>query len=137
MPVTGAKAPPVLLIGETLDAATPLRKASRCASGFPRSVLVEGVGGTTHAGSLFGNACVDDTVAAYLRTRHPAEVRRGERRRPQVQAPRAAGPVRERGEAGRGAAQPGRSAEADRRALSSASCRSASCRISAGISSSS
>ncbi len=33
-------------------------------------MLVEGVGGTTHAGSLFGNACVDDTVAAYLRTRN-------------------------------------------------------------------
>ena len=68
VPVTGAKAPPVLLISETLDAATPFRGSLEVRKRFPRSVLVEGVGGTTHAGSLFGNACVDDTVAAYLRT---------------------------------------------------------------------
>jgi hypothetical protein len=29
-------------------------------------VLVEGVGGTTHAGSLSGVACTDDVIAAYL-----------------------------------------------------------------------
>jgi hypothetical protein len=29
-------------------------------------VLVEGVGGTTHAGSLNGVACTDNAVAAYL-----------------------------------------------------------------------
>ena len=66
--VTGAKAPPVLLISETLDAATPFRGSLEVRRRFPRSVLVEGVGGTTHAGSLFGNACVDDTIAAYLAT---------------------------------------------------------------------
>ncbi|MEV4703803.1 alpha/beta hydrolase [Actinoplanes sp. NPDC049316] len=66
--VTGAKAPPVLLISETLDAATPFPGSLEVRKRFPRSVLVEGVGGTTHAGSLFGNACVDDTIAAYLAT---------------------------------------------------------------------
>ncbi len=66
--VTGAKAPPVLLISETLDAATPFGGSLEVRKRFPRSVLVEGVGGTTHAGSLFGNACVDDTIAAYLKT---------------------------------------------------------------------
>jgi pimeloyl-ACP methyl ester carboxylesterase len=66
--VNGAKAPPVLLISETLDAATPFRGSLEVRKRFPRSVLVEGVGGTTHAGSLFGNACVDDTIAAYLAT---------------------------------------------------------------------
>ena len=65
--VTGAKAPPVLLISETLDAATPFAGSLEVRRRFPAAALVEGVGGTTHAGSLFGNACVDDAVAAYLR----------------------------------------------------------------------
>lgn len=64
--VDGAKTPPVLLISETLDAATPFSGALAVRKRFPRSVLIEGVGGTTHAGSLFGNACVDGAIAAYL-----------------------------------------------------------------------
>ena len=35
---------------------------------FPGASLVEGVGGTTHAGSLSGVACVDNTIANYLDT---------------------------------------------------------------------
>jgi pimeloyl-ACP methyl ester carboxylesterase len=66
--VTGAKAPPVLLISETRDAATPFAGSLEVRKRFPRSALIEGVGGTTHAGSLFGNSCVDDTVAAYLKS---------------------------------------------------------------------
>jgi pimeloyl-ACP methyl ester carboxylesterase len=66
--VAGAKAPPVLLISETLDAATPFAGSLEVRKRFPRSALIEGVGGTTHAGSLFGNACVDNTIAAYLQT---------------------------------------------------------------------
>jgi len=31
-------------------------------------VLIEGVGGTTHAGSLSGVSCTDDRIAAYLAT---------------------------------------------------------------------
>jgi pimeloyl-ACP methyl ester carboxylesterase len=64
--VDGTKTPPVLLISETLDAATPFSGALAVRKRFPRSVLIEGVGGTTHAGSLFGNGCVDGAIAAYL-----------------------------------------------------------------------
>jgi len=56
----------VLLIAETLDAATPFEGSLEIRSRFPRSALIEGVGGTTHAGSLSGVPCVDDAVAAYL-----------------------------------------------------------------------
>nr|WP_304412708.1 MULTISPECIES: alpha/beta hydrolase [unclassified Actinoplanes] len=66
--VDGSKAPPILLLSETLDAATPYTGSLEVRRIFPRSVLVEGVNGTTHAGSLFGDSCVDDTVAAYLGT---------------------------------------------------------------------
>ena len=66
--VNGTQAPPVLLISETLDAATPFAGSLEVRKRFPRSVLLEGVGGTTHAGSLFGNKCVDQTIAAYLAT---------------------------------------------------------------------
>ncbi|OJF14031.1 alpha/beta hydrolase [Couchioplanes caeruleus] len=64
--VDGRNAPPVLLISETLDAATPFTGSLEVRKRFPRSALIEGVGGTTHSGSLFGNACVDDTIAEYL-----------------------------------------------------------------------
>jgi pimeloyl-ACP methyl ester carboxylesterase len=66
--VDGSKAPPILLISETLDAATPYSGALEARRRFPRSVLLEGIDGTTHAGSLFGNACVDNTIADYLAT---------------------------------------------------------------------
>jgi pimeloyl-ACP methyl ester carboxylesterase len=59
---------PVLLISETLDAATPYEGSLYVRSLFPGSVLIAEPGGTTHAGSLFGNACVDDRIAAYLAT---------------------------------------------------------------------
>ncbi len=61
----GAK---ILLISETLDAATPYSGALRVRGLFPSASLVAGLGGTTHASSLSGVACVDDTVAAYLRS---------------------------------------------------------------------
>lgn len=66
--VDGSKAPPILLISETLDAATPYPGNLEVRKRFPRSALIEGVGGTTHAGSLFGNPCVDGAVAAYLKS---------------------------------------------------------------------
>jgi pimeloyl-ACP methyl ester carboxylesterase len=66
--VNGAGAPPILLLSESLDAATPFTGSLEVRKRFPRAALVEGVGGTTHAGSLFGNKCVDDTVADYLAT---------------------------------------------------------------------
>ncbi|MFC4145074.1 alpha/beta fold hydrolase [Micromonospora mangrovi] len=66
--IDGRKVGGVLLISETLDAATPYSGSLEVRSRFPKAVLVEGVGGTTHAGSLNGVACVDDTIAAYLAT---------------------------------------------------------------------
>ncbi|BCJ52631.1 peptidase [Actinoplanes sp. NBRC 14428] len=66
--VTGRGVAPILLISETLDAATPFTGSLEVRKRFPRAALIEGVGGTTHAGSLFGNACVDDAVADYLAT---------------------------------------------------------------------
>jgi hypothetical protein len=35
---------------------------------YPEAVLIEGVGGTTHAGSLSGVSCTDDRIATYLLT---------------------------------------------------------------------
>jgi len=66
--IDGRNVPPILLINETNDAATPYGGSLEARKRFPRSVLVEGVGGTTHSGSLNGVACTDDTIAAYLDT---------------------------------------------------------------------
>jgi pimeloyl-ACP methyl ester carboxylesterase len=66
--VNGSRVPPILLISETKDAATPYAGSLEVRRIFPRSALIEGVGGTTHAGSLFGNKCVDGTIAGYLAT---------------------------------------------------------------------
>jgi pimeloyl-ACP methyl ester carboxylesterase len=66
--INGKAAPPILLINETNDSATPYPGALEIRKRFPRSVLIEGVGGTTHAGSLSGVACTDDTIANYLDT---------------------------------------------------------------------
>lgn len=60
--------PPVLMIEETNDAATPWAGAMQARSTFSRSVLIEGTGGTTHAGSLNGVACTDNRIADYLLT---------------------------------------------------------------------
>jgi pimeloyl-ACP methyl ester carboxylesterase len=68
--IDGHGVPPVLLISETLDAATPFEGSLTTRRLFPNSVLVEGVGGTTHAASLFGGACVDNRVAEYLASGH-------------------------------------------------------------------
>ena len=61
----GAK---ILLISETRDAATPYSGALTARRLFPSASLVAGIGGTTHASSLSGVACVDQTVADYLRS---------------------------------------------------------------------
>ncbi|GLY06788.1 MULTISPECIES: alpha/beta hydrolase [Actinoplanes] len=66
--INGRKAPASLLIAETYDAATPYSGAIEVRKRFPKSVLIEGVGGTTHSGSLNGIACTDDLIAAYLAT---------------------------------------------------------------------
>ena len=61
---------PVLLIDETLDAATPYPGSLYVRSVFPASSLIAEPGGTTHAGSLYGNACVDNKIARFLATGH-------------------------------------------------------------------
>jgi hypothetical protein len=58
----------MLLISETKDAATPYAGAVEVRRRFPSASLVAGIGGTTHASSLSGVGCVDNTVADYLRT---------------------------------------------------------------------
>ncbi|WP_250002388.1 alpha/beta hydrolase [Actinoplanes sp. M2I2] len=77
--VSGETVPPVLLISETLDAATPFSGSLEVRKRFPRSVLIEGVGGTTHSGSLYGNKCVDNTIADYLATGKLPKRQPGER----------------------------------------------------------
>ena len=56
----------ILLIDETLDPATPFAGSLEVRRRFPTASLIEGVNGTTHAGSLSGVACTDDAVGRYL-----------------------------------------------------------------------
>ena len=64
--IDGRRVPPILLLGETLDAATPFSGSLEVRRRYPTSRLIATRGGTTHANSLAGNACVDDPIAAYL-----------------------------------------------------------------------
>ncbi len=65
--VTGKKVhTPILMIGETFDAATPFKGSLVTRRLFPTASLIEGKNGSTHAGSLSGVACTDDTIATYL-----------------------------------------------------------------------
>jgi pimeloyl-ACP methyl ester carboxylesterase len=64
--VDGSKVGGVLMIDETLDAATPFSGSLAVRKLFPKASLLAEPGGTTHADSLSGNSCVDDTVARYL-----------------------------------------------------------------------
>jgi pimeloyl-ACP methyl ester carboxylesterase len=66
--IDGSKVPPILLLDETKDAATPFEGSLEVRSLFPRSSLIASPGGTTHAASLSGVSCVDDQVAGYLAT---------------------------------------------------------------------
>ncbi len=66
--VDGRGVESALLINETLDSATPYSGALAVRKLFPNSVLVEGVGGTTHSGSLSGVECTDSVIADYLKT---------------------------------------------------------------------
>ena len=59
---------PILMIGETLDPATPYSGSLFVRSIFPTASLIEGKDGTTHAGSLSGVACTDDAIVDYLLT---------------------------------------------------------------------
>jgi pimeloyl-ACP methyl ester carboxylesterase len=66
--VNGSHIKNALLVDETLDAATPFEGSEYVRQIFPHSVLVAEPGGTSHADSLFGDRCVDGTIARYLAT---------------------------------------------------------------------
>lgn len=66
--ITGNGTGSILLVNQTLDAATPYSGALAVRTLFQHSVLVAEPGGTTHAGSLNGNACTDGVIADYLAT---------------------------------------------------------------------
>lgn len=66
--IDGTRAPGMLLVGETFDAPTPFEGSLELRSEFPRSALVEGVGGTTHTSSVDGMPCTDAAVGGYLLT---------------------------------------------------------------------
>jgi pimeloyl-ACP methyl ester carboxylesterase len=64
--VDGRKVASALLIDETLDAATPYTGSLEVRKLFPHASLIALPGGTSHANSLYGDACEDDQIAAYL-----------------------------------------------------------------------
>lgn len=64
--VDGSRVKSVLMIDETLDAATPYSGSLVVRQLFPGARLIALPGGTSHADSLFGDACEDDQIAAYL-----------------------------------------------------------------------
>jgi hypothetical protein len=53
-------------VDETLDAATPFPGSLEVRKLYPHAVLLAEPGGTTHADSLSGDFCVDNTIADYL-----------------------------------------------------------------------
>ncbi|HEY0239821.1 MAG TPA: alpha/beta hydrolase [Friedmanniella sp.] len=69
-PVTidGSQVKSLLMVNETLDAATPYAGSLEVRKRFPHARLIAEPGGTSHANSLAGDACVDDRIAAYLRS---------------------------------------------------------------------
>lgn len=64
--ITGKKVASLLLVNETLDAATPYAGSLEVRKRFPNSALVATKGGTTHSNSLNGYGCVDNKIARYL-----------------------------------------------------------------------
>jgi pimeloyl-ACP methyl ester carboxylesterase len=64
-PLEAHEAPPILVVGNTGDPATPYEQAQRVAATLESGVLLthEGQGHTSY---LSGNSCVDDAVDAYL-----------------------------------------------------------------------
>jgi hypothetical protein len=65
--INGKRTKSLLLIDETLDAATPYPGSLEVRRLYPHSSLIAEPGGTTHADSLSGDRCVDDKIAAYLK----------------------------------------------------------------------
>ncbi|MBV9870304.1 MAG: alpha/beta hydrolase, partial [Frankiaceae bacterium] len=68
--INGKRTKSLLLIDETLDAATPYGGSLEVRKLYPHSSLIAEPGGTSHANSLSGNTCVDSKIARYLKTGH-------------------------------------------------------------------
>ncbi len=66
--INGTQTKSVLMVDETLDAATPFEGSLEVRRLYPHSSLIAEPGGTTHADSLNGDRCVDNKIAAYLKT---------------------------------------------------------------------
>ncbi|KAA1376450.1 alpha/beta hydrolase [Aeromicrobium fastidiosum] len=64
--IDGSKVKSVLMLNETLDAATPYEGSLQVRKLYPNASLVATQGGTTHSNSLNGYSCVDDKIARYL-----------------------------------------------------------------------
>ena len=64
--IDGSKVKSVLMLNETLDAATPYSGSLQVRKLYPNASLVATQGGTTHSNSLNGYGCVDDKIARYL-----------------------------------------------------------------------
>ena len=64
--VNGAKVPAALLIAETRDGINPYAGALAVRSLFPKSRLLEGVGGTSSENSMTATSCVENAIANYL-----------------------------------------------------------------------
>ncbi|MFE2363237.1 alpha/beta hydrolase [Streptomyces sp. CH8.1] len=71
--VTNADLPPALLLQATDDAATPFDGAVSMREKLSGSALVVEEGGGNHGIALSGNKCLDEKVAAYLRTGRAAD----------------------------------------------------------------
>ena len=54
MKIDGSKVKSLLMVNETLDAATPYAGSLEVRKRFPKARLIAEPGGTTHAGSLGG-----------------------------------------------------------------------------------
>jgi pimeloyl-ACP methyl ester carboxylesterase len=59
---------PILMLAETLDAATPIAGTYAARDRFPSARLVVGKGGTSHAVGFNAKPCVADALAAYIDT---------------------------------------------------------------------
>jgi pimeloyl-ACP methyl ester carboxylesterase len=64
--VDGSQVKSLLMVDETLDAATPYAGSLVVRKLFPGASLIALPGGTSHANSLNGDACLDDQIAAYM-----------------------------------------------------------------------
>ena len=66
--VTGNRTGNLLLIGETLDAATSYEGNLEVRRRFSGARLIAVINGTEDGNSLYGNACVDNPIIEYLRS---------------------------------------------------------------------